>query len=114
MSTMHPTLDFRIDAFRPMMDEPTFELFTDWCRHYQEDTMPYPFAMLSWMLDDYGYWGKQIGKENLYEYYYDALEFDELYALLYKIQAFTLYGYGNWSNNDRKRKGLQPVRFKQV
>ena len=32
------------------------------------------------------------------------------YAQWYKCLAFTLYGYGNWSNNERQRKGLPLVR----
>lgn len=32
------------------------------------------------------------------------------YGELYRIIAFLLYGYGNWSNNDRRRKGLAPIR----
>lgn len=28
----------------------------------------------------------------------------------YRCLAFTLYGYGNWSNNDRRMKGLGALR----
>lgn len=32
------------------------------------------------------------------------------YAEWYRCLAYVLYGYGNWSNNDRRRSGLKPLR----
>lgn len=39
---------------------------------------------------------------------------DKRFANDYKNLAFTFYGYGLWSNNDRRRKGLAPMRWKQI
>lgn len=32
------------------------------------------------------------------------------YAQLYKILAFHIYGFGNWSNSDRRRNGKNAIR----
>lgn len=37
---------------------------------------------------------------------------DDYYKQLYRFLAYTLYGYGYWSNNHRRQKGLSPIRFK--
>lgn len=111
---IHPTLGFDIDAFRNIMDKSTFMLFDEWCEKWNEDTFPLPLVELEWLLENYSFWGKRNSKTNMYRKYSIRIDRHPLYAELYKIIAFTLYGYGNWSNNHRKLKNLQPVRFKQL
>jgi hypothetical protein len=109
---IHPTLEFDIDAFKSIMDEPTFKLFDEWCEKWDKDTIPMPLAELKWMLENYRFWSKHNSKINIYREYSRSVSRHPLYAEMYQILAFTLYGYGNWSNNHRKRNGLQPIRFK--
>lgn len=45
-------------------------------------------------------------REAFYAYRHDG--FNEV-AEIFREIAFRLYGKGNWSNNDRKRRGLTPV-----
>jgi hypothetical protein len=114
MGGIHPTLEFDIDAFQSIMDKPTFKLFEEWCEKWQEETLPLPLVELEWMLENYSFWSKRNSRINMYRAYSRSVSRHSLYAEMYQILAFTLYGYGNWSNNARKQRGLQLIRFKQL
>lgn len=95
------------------MDERVFTRLMDICNTDIDDGIPLPLLNIIYVVEDMAHWGKfcaRISSGFKGEY----LSHPGYYGDLYLVLAYTIYGYGNWSNNDRIRKGLKPIRFKQL
>lgn len=92
------------------MEKQTFTLFMDACNNYKSEGIPLPFLGIIDVCEDEAsgkFWTRITDFKSVY------LSFTSTYGDLYMVLAFTIFGYGNWSNNDRIRKGLKTIRFKQ-
>lgn len=93
------------------MEKQTFALFMDACNQYEGEGIPGPIIGITDVCEDKAHWGKFWTR--ISDFKRESLSRTSYYGDLIMVLAFTIFGYGNWSNNDRVRKGLKPVRFKQ-
>ncbi|BCO16286.1 hypothetical protein_gp233 [Bacillus phage vB_BceM_WH1] len=97
------------------VDAETFALLEAWCEEHKDyKGLPFPIITLCSVGGNNTKFVRKYNR-HLYKSYYDckqrATDKDRIgYAELYRILAFAFYGYGNWSNSDRRRKGLAPIR----
>jgi hypothetical protein len=93
------------------MDQETFEEFRMFVKVEEPFSvgLPYPIITIVDVCEDFQKWGRYSTEDfrDVYHKYKNA----DCYKELYRLLAFTIYGYGNWSNNDRRHKGLHPIRF---
>lgn len=98
------------------MDKQTKELYDAWKeRNKEEHGIPWPKVQID-MYDEHPWsfvrksHSKHGGYHAIYRAYTEQAGGYSEYAEAYKILAFTIFGYGNWSNNDRRRQGLPAIR----
>lgn len=93
------------------MEKQTFTLFMDACDKCTGEGIPGPLLGVIDVCEDKEHWGKFWTR--ISDFKRENLSHKGYYADLIMVLAYTIFGYGNWSNNDRIRKGLKPIRFKQ-
>lgn len=105
-----------INECKSKMDDKTFELYLEWYEKYKkEHSALWPIGKVEFFCRY-----SMMNREELYDRDYRKVyrRYKEqgsiAYAEAYKVLAFTLYGFGNWSNSDRRRHGLQPLRIKAI
>ena len=74
--------------------------------------IPFPLIGIIDVCEDKEHWGKFWTR--ITDFKNDYLCHKGYYGDLIMVLAYTIFGYGNWSNNDRMRKGLKSIRFKQL
>lgn len=92
------------------METQTFTLLMETCNNYKGEGIPFPLIGIVDVCENEEsgkFWARITDFKSRYISYHSD------YGNLYRVLAFTIFGYGNWSNNDRIRKGLRPIRFKQ-
>ena len=92
------------------IEKQTFTLLMDACNDYKSEGIPLPLIGIIDVCED-----EASGKfwTRLTDFKSDYISYNSTYGDLFMVLAFTIFGYGNWSNNDRIRKGLKPNRFRQ-
>ena len=98
----------------PYMDEETYRMYLGVAHNSSgRPSIPLPLALAE-AVGSGGYVVQKDCRELYLSYKLDAdtrlKSVAEHYAECYKLLAFTCYGYGNWSNTDRRRKGLGMLR----
>lgn len=107
------------DVVKKTADKETFALLEKWVEDNKDYRgLPFPIITITSMANHLHFIRKSETDKrfsSLYENY--ALrqvegndKENKAYGQLYRIIAFMIFGYGNWSNNDRRRKGLAPIR----
>lgn len=98
---------------RKVMDQETFEDFQMLVKSEEIFSVgiPFPAIKIVDVCEDFKTYAKLYKSD--FRKIYEQYSHSDYYRELYRILAFTIYGYGNWSNNDRRHKGLPPVRFNQ-
>jgi hypothetical protein len=87
------------------MDAKTRELYAAAIKRSESDPgIPYPQLLLELNVLR-GFLYTFLYQKDYRQLYRDYAH-NPAYADWYRIIAYTLYGYGNWSNNDRRRNGL--------
>ena len=107
--------DSEIEQLRNVMDPRTFDLLIELLGRDDEYSghTPWPYVQLENILLGIGlyngidrFYGKGI--KQLYFGYGGS---SSTYAEYYRVLGYVIYGYGNLSNNDRKRRGKRTKRF---
>ncbi len=100
-------------------DKETLALLEKWIEDNQDyKGIPFPIMSISHVCENRHFIRKTETDKRLSSLYFNYKErqaegndkSDKAYGQLYRILAFMIFGYGNWSNNDRLRKGLAPIR----
>ncbi|WP_262176692.1 hypothetical protein [Saccharococcus sp. Marseille-Q5394] len=94
------------------MEKQTFTILMDACDRNEGEGIPFPLIGIMDVCEDKAHYGKFWTR--LSDFKREYLSHNSYYGDLFKVLAYTIFGYGNWSNNDRLRKGLKPIRFKQL
>lgn len=99
------------EACRKRMDSETFEEFRMYVKAEEPFSVGIPLPVI--MIVDYceksrdKFAYKQARKE------YEKLQDGDVHKELYRFLAYTIYGYGKWSNNDRRQKGISAIKMKR-
>ena len=100
--------------FKSKMDPRTYELFYELVTRDDEygGMIPWPLIQIETVLTNDG---ECLGEERMYGREVKSKYFGyggnrSLYAELYRVLGYVIYGYGNLSNNDRKRNGERTKR----
>lgn len=103
------------ESCRKYMDYETFEEFQMFVKAEEPFSVgvPLPIIEIVDVCESRQKWKEwnQINKINLREKS-NSYKNHDYYKELYRFLAYTLYGYGNWSNNDRRQKGMKFIRFR--
>lgn len=100
--------------FKSKMDPKTYELFYELVTREDEygGMIPWPLLQIEKVLTNDGERmdvDRMYGREVKSKYFgYGGNR--SLYAELYRVLGYVIYGYGNLSNNDRKRNGERTKR----
>lgn len=86
-----------------MLDERTRSYYEDLCSRSNKPTVYFP----QMMADHYVNHGIKPLTDEIKR---KIFRYDGLYSEWYRCLAYMVYGYGNLSNNDRRRNGLPAVR----
>lgn len=99
------------DACRKHMDQETFEEFQMLVKSEEPFSIgiPLPILTIVDVCEDFKKWGKESVRN--FRTVSNSYQNADCYKELYRILAFAIYGYGNWSNNDRRQKGLPAFKF---
>lgn len=107
------------DEIKNKADKETFSLLEKWVEDNKDYRgLPFPILTINAVVTrPYFIRKEETDKRfsNLYDNYTlrqveGSDKENRAYGQLYRIIAFMIYGYGNWSNNARRAKGLAPIR----